>query len=223
MRVVACAPVPNAWPGSITRSTAPGLAAACSQGGRTQIRPPTSTAPWNRFQRSAQSSGTSRPLTVTSTPPTLGGPSGKRGQLARRAVDRVLHAVLEVHLLDPRGRQLEQLGQHGLGGGGGGSDRQADHPSTIDSPAMTDGGLILVAGALLALGIAGHAAGGAAAGAGPRAVPGPRHADRYDGFGLIDFGHSLHDIELARTIGVIAIVLILFEGGSPPAGRRSGR
>jgi potassium/hydrogen antiporter len=78
---------------------------------------------------------------------------------------------------------------------------------------MTDGGLILVAGALLALGIA------AALLAGRLRVPGLvlflglGMLIGSDGLGLIDFGHSLHDIELARTIGVIAIVLILFEGG----------
>jgi cell volume regulation protein A len=78
---------------------------------------------------------------------------------------------------------------------------------------MTDGGLILVAGALLALGI------GATLVAGRLRVPGLvlflglGMAIGSDGFGLIDFGHTLHDVELARTIGVIAIVLILFEGG----------
>jgi potassium/hydrogen antiporter len=78
---------------------------------------------------------------------------------------------------------------------------------------MTDGGLILVAGALLALGIA------AALLAGRLRVPGLvlflglGMLIGSDGLGLIDFGHNLKDIELARTIGVIAIVLILFEGG----------
>jgi cell volume regulation protein A len=78
---------------------------------------------------------------------------------------------------------------------------------------MTDGGLILVAGALLALGI------GATLVAGRLRVPGLvlflglGMLIGTDGFGLIDFGHTLHDVELARTIGVIAIVLILFEGG----------
>jgi cell volume regulation protein A len=78
---------------------------------------------------------------------------------------------------------------------------------------VTDGGLILVAGALLALGI------GATLVAGRLRVPGLvlflglGMAIGTDGLGLIDFGHSLHDVKLARTIGVIAIVLILFEGG----------
>src|SRR5215212_11521302 len=78
---------------------------------------------------------------------------------------------------------------------------------------MSDGTLILVAGALLALGI------GATLVAGRLRVPGLvlflglGMLIGSDGLGLIDFGHSLHDVQLARTIGVIAIVLILFEGG----------
>ena len=78
---------------------------------------------------------------------------------------------------------------------------------------MTDGGLILVAGALLALGI------GATLVAGRLRVPGLvlflglGMAIGSDGLGLINFGHTLGDVKLERTIGVIAIVLILFEGG----------
>jgi potassium/hydrogen antiporter len=34
-----------------------------------------------------------------------------------------------------------------------------------------------------------------------------------DGLALIEFGESLDDVELARTIGVVALALILFEGG----------
>src|SRR5205809_7629282 len=78
---------------------------------------------------------------------------------------------------------------------------------------MTEGNLILVAGLLLALGI------GATLVAGQLRVPGLvlflglGMAIGSDGLGLIDFGHSLHDVELARTIGVVALGLILFEGG----------
>ncbi len=78
---------------------------------------------------------------------------------------------------------------------------------------MSDGTLILVAGALLALGI------GASLVAGRLRVPGLvlflglGMVIGSDGLGLIDFGHSLDDVELARTIGVIALALILFEGG----------
>jgi cell volume regulation protein A len=78
---------------------------------------------------------------------------------------------------------------------------------------MDDGTLILVAGALLALGI------GASLLAGRLRVPGLvlflvlGMAIGSDGLGLIDFGGSDQDVELARTIGIIALALILFEGG----------
>src|ERR671936_190430 len=55
-RVVACAPVPNAWPGSITTGTA--SASGGSQRGPIQ-RGPTRTGRWNRFQAVSQSSSTS--------------------------------------------------------------------------------------------------------------------------------------------------------------------
>ena len=63
-------PVPNARPGSISRSiSAP---TGSSHGGRTYIRSATSTGRWNAFQRSSQSSGTPVPLTTTRTPGDLG-------------------------------------------------------------------------------------------------------------------------------------------------------
>ena len=74
---------------------------------------------------------------------------------------------------------------------------------------MTDGSLILVTGALLALGIAASLA------AGRLRVPGLilflalGMAIGSDGLGLIVFD----DFELTRTIGVVALALILFEGG----------
>ena len=78
---------------------------------------------------------------------------------------------------------------------------------------MTDGTLILVAGALFALGI------GATLVAGRLRVPGLvlflglGMAIGSDGLGLIHFGDTIADVELARTIGIIALALILFEGG----------
>jgi potassium/hydrogen antiporter len=78
---------------------------------------------------------------------------------------------------------------------------------------MEDGTLILVAGALLALGI------GATLIAGRLRVPGLvlflllGMLIGSDGLGLIHFGGDEHDVELARTIGIIALALILFEGG----------
>ena len=78
---------------------------------------------------------------------------------------------------------------------------------------MSEGTLILVAGALLALGIA------ASLVAGRLRVPGLvlflalGMLIGSDALGLIDFGRSTQDVELARTIGIVALVLILFEGG----------
>lgn len=78
---------------------------------------------------------------------------------------------------------------------------------------MADGTLIFVAGALLALGI------GASLVAGRLRVPGLvlflvlGMAIGSDGLGLIDFGGKIEDVELARTIGIVAIALILFDGG----------
>ena len=74
---------------------------------------------------------------------------------------------------------------------------------------MSDGGLILAAGALLAVGIT------AALAADRLRVPGlvlslgAGMLIGSDGLGLIDFS----DEDLAQTIGVIALALILFEGG----------
>src|SRR5687767_7807728 len=74
---------------------------------------------------------------------------------------------------------------------------------------MSEGELLFVAGALLALGI------GLTLAAGRLRVPGLvlflvlGMAIGSDGTGWIEFD----DVELTRTIGIIAIVLILFEGG----------
>src|ERR687895_1349785 len=78
---------------------------------------------------------------------------------------------------------------------------------------MSEGTLILLAGGLLALGIA------ASLIAGRLRVPGlvlflvVGMLIGSDGLGLIDFGRSRDDVELARTIGIVALALILFEGG----------
>lgn len=78
---------------------------------------------------------------------------------------------------------------------------------------MDDGHLLLVAGALLASGIA------ASLMAGRLRVPGLivvlvlAMAIGSDGLGLIQFGGESRDVELARTVGVIALAFILFEGG----------
>src|SRR5918998_3915653 len=78
---------------------------------------------------------------------------------------------------------------------------------------MADGTMILVAGALLALGI------GASLIAGRLRVPGLvlflglGMVIGSDGLGLIEFGDDIEDVELARTAGIVALALILFEGG----------
>ena len=110
--------------------------------------------------------------------------------------------------------------QSGRSGAGGrlrhpsGSGRGAANPPlalpTIDSAALVDASaMMLVTGALLALGIL------AALAAGRLRVPGLvlflglGMAIGSDGLGLIDFD----DFELTRTVGVVALALILFEGG----------
>src|SRR3954447_24594657 len=74
---------------------------------------------------------------------------------------------------------------------------------------MADGELILIVGALLAAGLAGSLL------AGRLRIPGLilflalGMAIGSDGTGWIDF----NNYELARTVGVVALALILFEGG----------
>jgi hypothetical protein len=80
-RVLWCAPVPKACPGSITRSM-PSPSSGASQGGRTRSRRRrqlTSTGRWNDFQRSAQSSGTSELATSTSASPAAARTAGSSG------------------------------------------------------------------------------------------------------------------------------------------------
>ncbi len=74
---------------------------------------------------------------------------------------------------------------------------------------MSDGTLILLAGSLLALGIAATLVAGRLRVPGLVLFLGLGMAIGSDGLGWLDFD----DVELARTIGVIALALILFEGG----------
>ena len=78
---------------------------------------------------------------------------------------------------------------------------------------MADGTLILVAGALLALGIAASLVAGRLRVPGLVLFLGVGMLLGSDVLGLIEFGGSMEDIELARTIGIVALALILFEGG----------
>ena len=74
---------------------------------------------------------------------------------------------------------------------------------------MSDGHLILAAGALLAVGLLASLLAGRLRVPGLVLVLGIGMALGTDGLGLINFD----DYEVARTIGIIALALILFEGG----------
>jgi cell volume regulation protein A len=78
---------------------------------------------------------------------------------------------------------------------------------------MSDGELILVAGALLAAGIAASLVASRVRLPGLLLFLGLGMAIGSDGLGWIDFGADPNDYELARTIGIVALALILFEGG----------
>ncbi len=78
---------------------------------------------------------------------------------------------------------------------------------------MDYGQLLLLAGALLATGIAASLVAGSLRVPGLIVVLGLAMAIGSDGLGLIHFGGTQGDVDLARTIGVIALSFILFEGG----------
>ena len=78
---------------------------------------------------------------------------------------------------------------------------------------MSDGELILVAAALLAAGIAASLLASRIRLPGLLLFLGLGMAIGSDGTGWIDFGAHPDDYELARTVGVVALALILFEGG----------
>jgi potassium/hydrogen antiporter len=79
--------------------------------------------------------------------------------------------------------------------------------------AVTDSELILVAGALLAAGIAASLLAARIRLPGLLLFLGLGMLLGSDGTGWIDFGRTQEDYELARTIGIVALALILFEGG----------
>ena len=104
---------------------------------RAHAQPAADLAPagGTRFQRSAQSSAISVVVTSTSAPPAAARRSGSAGQLAGRAVDRVLDDVAVVDLLHAARRELEQLGEHELGVGAADPQREADH--VVEQPALS--------------------------------------------------------------------------------------
>jgi potassium/hydrogen antiporter len=79
--------------------------------------------------------------------------------------------------------------------------------------AVTDGELILVAGALLAAGIAASLLAARVRLPGLLLFLALGMVIGSDVTGWIEFGRTEEDYELARTIGIVALVLILFEGG----------
>src|ERR671923_1955824 len=81
------------------------------------------------------------------------------------------------------------------------------------SRAMSEGELILVAGALLAGGIAASLVASRVRLPGLLLFLALGMLIGSDGTGWINFGGSEADYELARTVGVVALGLILFEGG----------
>jgi potassium/hydrogen antiporter len=78
---------------------------------------------------------------------------------------------------------------------------------------MSDGQLILVAAALLAAGIAASLLASRVRLPGLLLFLGLGMAIGSEGLGLINFGSGSEDYQLERTIGVVALALILFEGG----------
>jgi potassium/hydrogen antiporter len=78
---------------------------------------------------------------------------------------------------------------------------------------VTDGELILVAGALLAAGIAASLLAARVRLPGLLLFLALGMVVGSDVTGWIEFGRTEEDYELARTIGIVALVLILFEGG----------
>jgi cell volume regulation protein A len=78
---------------------------------------------------------------------------------------------------------------------------------------MEDGAQILVAGALLAGGIAASLVAGRLRVPGLLLFLGLGMLIGSDGLSLIDFGATTDDFELARSVGIVALALILFEGG----------
>jgi potassium/hydrogen antiporter len=79
--------------------------------------------------------------------------------------------------------------------------------------AVTDGELILVAGALLAAGIAASLLAARARLPGLLLFLAVGMILGSDVTGWIEFGRTQEDYELARTVGIVALGLILFEGG----------
>ena len=111
--------------------------------GRSRSRPPPQPPPptaggrepasstsgrWNDRHRSSQSSATSDVRTSTSAPPPAAVRSGSAGSSPGAPYTAYsTTARADRHLLDPAGRQLEQLGEHDLGLLASDADREPEH------------------------------------------------------------------------------------------------
>ena len=78
---------------------------------------------------------------------------------------------------------------------------------------MSDSDLILVAGLLLAAGLAAAKIADRVRVPGLLLFLGLGMLVGSEGFGGVEFGVDVDDVELTRTLGTIGLVLILFEGG----------
>ena len=111
-----CAPVPNAWPGSITTSRPVGERRLPR---RPDAQPAEAPAhvdrPVVRLPALRPVVGDLARRDVDERAARHGADVRQRRQLARRAVDHVLDRVAVLALLEPAGRELEQLGEHRLG------------------------------------------------------------------------------------------------------------
>ena len=128
-RVVACAPVPKACPGSMTMSIRP-----ASRGGgapwRADVEPrrAISTGRWKVRQRDSQSSAISLVRNIDAAPARRSPAALAARQLAGRAVEDVLDRVgVAIELLDAGRARSEQFGERVGGAGAGNPNREADH------------------------------------------------------------------------------------------------
>ena len=107
-------------------------------------RSPSTSGRWNSRQRWSQSSDTSLVQTSIKAPPAAAVRSGRARQLARRAVDGVLDCpVVELALLDPAGRELEQLSEDQLRVGAADADRESKHSTAEGAPQLGEHALVV--------------------------------------------------------------------------------
>ena len=171
-----------------------------SAGARSQTAIPTSCCSAAR-QTSSHGSGTANASLPPRAPP---GPTPRRGRAGRSP------ARHRRRRRSRRGRSLVKSPR----------DRRAGARPGILARTMNEGELILAAGALLAAGLLAVADRGAPARARPRAVPGRRDARR---LGRLRAGSRSTTTSSRADVGIVALALILFEGGLTAGLPRSAR